>query len=153
MASQRHTTAMEFLQSYEDFDISRMLAIRTESCTHGFVTSLGENPINTNAQFAAFYEPIRPHLRRSKFTVKQIIEDDKANEIAVWCTVVIEFVNPAVAAYQGDYAFFLEFDDSQTKVARVREFVDRLGANEYLGQVEVAKSLSVESNTKAANRL
>ncbi|KIW99574.1 uncharacterized protein Z518_11313 [Rhinocladiella mackenziei CBS 650.93] len=152
MPSQRFNTARAFTSSYENFDLDTMLGVRSPECKHSFITAGGEYPIMSNSQFAAFYEPIRPLLERSTFHIERAIEDDKANEMALWCSIEIHFKNKAVQPYRGHYVFLLEFSADEKTVTMVREVVDRVGAGEYMDKVKQARELTRGTGDEMASK-
>ncbi|KIX08846.1 uncharacterized protein Z518_03503 [Rhinocladiella mackenziei CBS 650.93] len=136
---------MAFLKSYENLDIQSILAVRTPTCTHSYISASGESALYTNDLYAEFYKPIHKVLKSCLFSVNRIIADDRTNQVALWTTIHINFVVDSVGPYKGDYVFFIEFDDQQQHAKRILEFVDNLGARKYMKLVSQANKLLVDA--------
>lgn len=144
MPSQRHAVALAFAESYAKCNLEQIFSIRSPDCKHSFIFSTGEAVVHTNSSYAEIYRPILPHLKHNRMTIKRVIEDKEANEVAIWVNVVIDFTKESMKPSKGDYVLFLQLYTAQNKVAHVREYIDRMGANSYMKKVQQAQDLAAK---------
>jgi hypothetical protein len=142
MRQNYYNTVIAYTQSYASYDISQILAIRTADCIHSFLSSSGETTRHDNASYREFYKPLTPVLKSSRFDNHKILVDEQRREATLWTSITIVFMDPRVRPFKGDFVFLFEFDESGSRIRRIREFVDRAGVQGYLKRLEEARRLA-----------
>ncbi|TKA47810.1 hypothetical protein B0A49_14037 [Cryomyces minteri] len=147
MASVQRSTALAFLQSFQELDVNSHLALRTPGCRHTMApASLNYPPSMTNEQFAAHLSSLRTIIASFPVTAKEIFEHEGGNQVTIWATSSATFREEAKDedsgldwSYYGEYIFILSFNQAGDKIERIVEFVDSKRAVEVGVLVERAR--------------
>jgi hypothetical protein len=74
-----------------------------------------------NATYLAYFFAIIPYFRNFTVKINGIIEDAKANKIAVWAKSTVD---TDIGPYKNEYMLVFYLDERGEKVERMLEFVD-----------------------------
>lgn len=139
MPSNRYNTAVAFIEAFDSLSASTFLSLLTPTCQHIFAPASADaprEPLDNNA-FAAHISSLTLVLRNFPVYPKEIIENERANQVVVWATSETRFhdevMDGGIAAeewkYRGEYIFILSMDESGERIERVVEFVDSKGTD------------------------
>lgn len=65
-------------------------------------------------------------------TIHQLVEDEKANTIAIWCSSTADTI---IGPYGNEYMILLSFNEAGDKVEKVIEFVDTEYSKSFFGRL------------------
>lgn len=159
--SKRRETAVEVMDAYKAWDIERVMAYRTEDCTQLVVPSTFlplslvfcyldtllpppgprlmedsveslDRPAMDNATFRKYFGGMMPLFKNFTPTVHQLVEDEKANTIAIWCSSTADTI---IGPYGNEYMLLLFFNEAGDKVEKVIEFVDTEYSKSFFGRL------------------
>lgn len=139
MPSKLRETLEKFFASWDPFTADNLLSIRTEDCTQGYSPAPGGLAPWTNQAVRDFYEPLEDVLKSAIFEAHDIVEDEKANKVAIHLSLTISFKVPEVEPYRGTYVFILHLNESQDKVSKLLEMVDSANTPNLIKQINAAK--------------
>ncbi|KAH8797752.1 hypothetical protein F5884DRAFT_905891 [Xylogone sp. PMI_703] len=119
--SKRRQTVIEALQSYDGLKAEDILSHRSSSCTHHIIpASLGNEPMD-NTAYAAFLGGVVPFLRNFHMNIKDIVEDEKENKVAVWANSTAE---SDIGPYANEYMFLFYLNKEGDKIEKILELMD-----------------------------
>ncbi|MCJ1225980.1 hypothetical protein MMC12_002629 [Toensbergia leucococca] len=76
-------TAHRVIAAYNTWTLDALLAVRSPTCTHQVLPSQHNLPPLTNAQYAAFLQPVLAAFRDFRLTVLDTVEDAAARKVAM----------------------------------------------------------------------
>lgn len=97
-----------------------------------------------NASFRQYFGGIMPLFKNFTPTIHQLVEDEKANTIAIWCSSTAE---TPIGPYGNEYVLVLHFNEAGDKVEKFIEFVDTEYSKSFFGRMRVHLE---EQHAKAA---
>lgn len=81
-----------------------------------------------NEAYHKFFSAFIPHIKGFRLTVHDIIEDERANKIAIWAS---SSGATEVGSYANEYMLTFHFNDAGGKMTRFYEFVDASFSQEF----------------------
>lgn len=87
-----------------------------------------------NATFRQYFGGMMPLFKSFVPTVHQLVEDEKANTIVIWCSSKAETV---IGPYANEYVIVLHFNEAGDKVEKIIEFVDTEFSKTFFGRLRV----------------
>lgn len=157
--SKRRETAVEVMDAFKAWDIERVMAYRAENCTQLVVpsaflplsldfcyplagprpTQLMESslesldrPAMDNATFRKYFGGMMPLFKNFTPTIHQLVEDEKANTVAIWCSSTADTI---IGPYGNEYMILLSFNKAGDKVEKFIEFVDTEYSKSFFGRL------------------
>jgi len=125
--STRRKTTLEILEAYESWSLDAIMSFRTPDCVHEVLpTSL---PQMDNEGYRTFFAAIMPRVWNFKLTIRDIIEDPEANKVVVFASSTADS-KAGVGSYGQQYVLSFEFDEAETRIRKMVEFVDSKKAAE-----------------------
>jgi ketosteroid isomerase-like protein len=82
-----------------------------------------------NESYRTFFAAIMPRVWNFKLTINDVIEDSEANKVVVFATSKADS-KAGVGSYGQQYVLSFWFDETETKIKRMVEFVDSAKAKE-----------------------
>ena len=133
MASHRQI-AIDFVHSFDNFDIDANIALRAPDCQHEFApSSLNAGSPKNNEQWRQHAVNLKPVIKDFHTAILDIFEGP--DHVTVWFTSNAEFEsdakdNESSWEYLGEYLMVLVFDQRSDKIVRIVEFLDAKKAEE-----------------------
>jgi ketosteroid isomerase-like protein len=81
-----------------------------------------------NATYSAYFSAMMPYFRNFTVKVNDIIEDARANKVAVWAESTAD---TDIGPYKNEYMLVFYLDERGEKVERMLEFVDSANSVEF----------------------
>ncbi|KAJ4390943.1 hypothetical protein N0V93_004542 [Gnomoniopsis smithogilvyi] len=130
--SKRRETAIEVMDAFKAWDIDRIIAYRAENCTQQVVPKSLDRPAMDNAAFRQYFGGIMPLFKNFTPTTHQLIEDEKANTVVIWCSSTADTV---IGPYGNEYVLLLHFNETGDKVEKIVEYVDTEYSKSFFGRL------------------
>lgn len=144
-------TADAWLTGFKHWNVDELVAPRADDCLHEiYPTTLGLPP-STNADFRAFFEPLKsfkdtevsgqcawPMLHEkiandgTQVKVHAQIFDSEARS---WCVHMDMWATTPVGPFHNEFVFMLFFNEEGSKVVRIREMMDSLYASTFFAKM------------------
>lgn len=119
--SKRREIAIEVIEAYRAWDIERIMAYRTDDCTHLILPrSLKREPKN-NASYRQYFASIMPAFQDFQPEIHEIVEDERENKVMMW---VSSKAQSLIGPYGNEYTMLLYFNEAGDRVNKIVEFVD-----------------------------
>lgn len=93
--------------------------------------SLGR-PVMDNAAYRQYFGAMMPLFKNFTPVVHQLVEDESANTVAIWCSSTAETV---IGPYTNEYVLVLHFTEAGDKVEKFVEFVDTEYSKSFFGRL------------------
>ncbi|EUC44428.1 hypothetical protein COCMIDRAFT_37702 [Bipolaris oryzae ATCC 44560] len=124
-------TALNFIQSYNQWDLQAIMAIRSPICIHYTLPATLEVPPRSNADYLTFMGPMLSAFRAVHFSV---ISDDETVVDIETRRVVLHCSNRAdtdAGEYTNEYMFTLTMSEDGEKIDSIVEFIDAAYTTEF----------------------
>lgn len=123
------TTAQTAIQGFNTWTLSSILSYRAPHCTHHIHPSSLNRPALTNAEYAAYMQPLLSLFRSFIVTVHDTIVDEAARKVAVHASSsAVTDVGP----YANEYVLVMRMTEDGRAVERFDEFVDSRVSAEFM---------------------
>jgi len=133
--STQRETAEAVVAAFNTMDIDKIISYRSPDCIRYILPStMGHAPTN-NEQYRSHLEKLRPIFQNFSLTVRDVIEDREARRICMWLTARADTL---AGEYINEYMWTLDFDETETKITKVNEFVDTVVNRDFWPKLQKA---------------
>ena len=114
-------TAEAVVEAFNRMDIDAIMSYRSTDCMRYILPStLGHVPTD-NEQYRSHLEKLKPIFSNFALTINDVIEDRDSGRI---CMYLRARADTLAGEYINEYMWTLDFDEADTKITKVNEFVD-----------------------------
>lgn len=143
-------TAGAWLTGFKHWNVEELVAPRADDCLHEiYPTTIGLPP-STNADFRAFFEPLKsfqdtevrafslpPTLRSLADVIEQVkihaqVFDPEARSF--WVHLDMWATTP-IGPFHNEFVFMLFFNEQGDKIVRIREMMDSFYAKDFFARM------------------
>jgi ketosteroid isomerase-like protein len=136
--STRRQTAEDVVAAFNEMDIDKIMSYRSDDCVRHILPSTLKLSPTSNDKYRAQLEQLKPIFSNFGLTCYDVIEDEKANRI---CMYLRARADTLAGEYVNEYMWTLNFDDSETKITRVDEFVDTVMNRDFWPKLKAAMTV------------
>ncbi|PSR79371.1 hypothetical protein BD289DRAFT_485587 [Coniella lustricola] len=145
--SPRSKLATEMIGAYRSWDLDKIISLRADDCITTILPKSLEVPPMKNDEYKKFFSFSMPLFKNFNPKIIDIVDDEKANKVAVWCESTADSV---VGPYTNEYVITMHFNETCDKVVRFYEFVDSHRAKTHFAQLR--EWSTAQEAAKAAGR-
>ncbi|KXJ97338.1 hypothetical protein Micbo1qcDRAFT_171038 [Microdochium bolleyi] len=141
--SRRYQTALEVVEAYNSWDLSKIMAVRAPECLTQVLPKSLDRPELNNADYAKYLGTVMPAFSNFHVHVNEIIEDSRQNKVSIWAKSTADTI---AGPYANEYVLIFHFNEAGDKLVRFYEFVDSKYSVDHFAKIHEV----VQKRAKAA---